>query len=35
MTSHRVYALTLREGAGNLDLEAAMQPRLSSWSFII
>ena len=35
MTSHRVYALTLREGAGNLDLEAAMQPRLTSWSFII
>ncbi len=34
MTDHRVYALTLREGAGNLDLEAAMAPRLGSWFFI-
>jgi hypothetical protein len=35
MTGRRVYALTLREGAGNLDLDAAMQPRLATWSFII
>ena len=34
LTDHRVYALTLREGAGNLDLDAALKPRLGSWSFI-
>lgn len=34
LTDHRVYALTLREGAGNLDLDAALKPRLSTWSFI-
>lgn len=33
MTSSRVYLLNEREGAGNLDLEAAMSKRLSSWSF--
>ena len=35
LTERRVYALTEREGAGNLDLEAAMQPRLATWSFVI
>lgn len=35
LTDRRVYALTLREGVGNLDLEAAMRPRLTTWSFII
>jgi hypothetical protein len=35
LTGHRVYALTEREGAGNLDVDAAMQPRLSTWSFVI
>ena len=35
LTDRRVYALTEREGAGNLDVEGAMQPRLTTWNFII
>lgn len=35
LTDHRVYALTEREGAGNLDLDSAMQPRLATWAFAI
>jgi len=30
---HRVYLMNIREGAGNLDLEAAMKQRLQYWIF--
>jgi hypothetical protein len=33
MTPNRVYLLSEREGAGNLDLEAEMSKRLSTWMF--
>lgn len=33
LTPHHVVALQLRQGAGNLDLESAMAPRLSTWRF--
>lgn len=33
MTKTRVYLLSEREGAGNLDLEAEMSKRLSNWYF--
>ena len=33
LTAHSVVRLTLRSGAGNLDLEAAMGSRLNTWHF--
>ncbi|HEX6548864.1 MAG TPA: hypothetical protein VF134_09000 [Candidatus Dormibacteraeota bacterium] len=33
ITKHRVYMLTLRQGAQNLDLDAAMGMRLQTWRF--
>lgn len=33
LTKTHVVILELRSGAGNLDLEAAMAPRLGSWKF--
>lgn len=33
LTPNHVVVLELRSGAGNLDLEAAMGPRLGSWKF--
>lgn len=33
LTTAHVVVLELRSGAGNLDLEAAMSPRLSTWKF--
>ncbi len=33
MTSQRVYLMNIREGAGNLDLDKAMQQRLAYWLF--
>jgi hypothetical protein len=33
MTQHQVVLLDLRSGAGNLDLEAEMSTRLSTWNF--
>jgi hypothetical protein len=33
LTQHQVVLLDLRSGAGNLDLDAAMSGRLSSWNF--
>jgi hypothetical protein len=32
-TAHHVILLDIREGEGNLDLEAEMEKRLSSWKF--
>ena len=34
LTSTHVVVLELRSGAGNLDLEAAMAPRLDTWKFL-
>ena len=33
MTAQRVYLMNIREGAGNLDLDHAMQERLGYWLF--
>lgn len=33
LTKSHVVILELRSGAGNLDMEAAMAPRLNSWKF--
>ncbi len=33
LTPHRVYLMNIREGAGNLDLDAAMSKRLQYWVF--
>lgn len=33
LTKNHVVVLELRSGAGNLDLEAAMAPRLDTWKF--
>ncbi len=34
LTPTHVVVLGLRSGAGNLDLEAAMAPRLGTWKFL-
>ncbi len=34
LTQHHVVELDPRSGAGNLDLEAALAPRLRTWKFI-
>ena len=34
LTATHVVVLELRSGAGNLDLEAAMAPRLGTWKFL-
>ena len=34
LTTSHVVVLELRSGAGNLDLEAAMAPRLDTWKFL-
>ena len=34
LTATHVVILELRSGAGNLDLEAAMAPRLDTWKFL-
>jgi hypothetical protein len=33
LSSHRVYLMNIREGAGNLDLDGAMSQRLQYWVF--
>ncbi len=33
LSPHRVYLMNIREGAGNLDLDAAMSQRLQYWVF--
>ena len=33
LTPHRVYLMNIREGTGNLDLDAAMSQRLQYWVF--
>jgi hypothetical protein len=33
LSPHRVYLMNIREGAGNLDLDAAMKQRLQYWIF--
>ena len=33
LSPHRVYLMSIREGAGNLDLDGAMSQRLQYWVF--
>jgi len=33
LSPHRVYLMSIREGAGNLDVETAMKQRLQYWIF--
>ena len=33
LSPHRVYLMSIREGAGNLDLDCAMSQRLQYWVF--
>lgn len=33
LSRHRVYLMNIREGSGNLDLDAAMSQRLQYWVF--
>jgi hypothetical protein len=35
LTRHRVYLLSLRQGANNLDLDAEMSKRLGTWNFVL